>query len=139
MNAVEHFHNLGIHLWLSGDELRYRGPKEVLTTSVINELRALKPAITNLLRARDSVEFWISRAQSDTTIPDLTTTLTEFHLRNFSLLDKARMSAGYTPRLLQLIKQEDASKWQIIETLADLCWNKPSQEPRDDGSDDPSK
>ncbi len=53
MNLVEfltHLSQQNIELWIEDQKLRYRGPKEVLTSTVLNQIKQYKAEIIDLLR-----------------------------------------------------------------------------------------
>ena len=53
MNLVEFLKDLSaqnVELWLDGDRLRYRGPKDALTPTLFNKIKQYKAEIIQLLR-----------------------------------------------------------------------------------------
>lgn len=46
----------GVTLWLEGDALRYRGPREALTADLLDRLKAHKPPILAALAHSDLLD-----------------------------------------------------------------------------------
>ncbi len=63
---------------------------------------------------------------SAATMAALVATLQDFGRRDWTLVDRARMSTAYTPVAHKLITAENHDKWQTLEDLVALCWAKRS-------------
>ena len=48
----------GVTLWLDGDALRYRGPREALTADFLDQLKVLKAELLTALAADDVALWW---------------------------------------------------------------------------------
>jgi hypothetical protein len=63
------------------------------------------------------------RAQVANSLTELHKCLEDFSGQRWGLLQRADMSASYTPHALWMIEQESADKWVLLEDLGQLCWN----------------
>ena len=56
----------GVTLWLEGETLRYRGPREALTADLLHRLKAHKPAILAALARTNADALWWRVAITET-------------------------------------------------------------------------
>lgn len=70
------------------------------------------------------VSYWIKRLSKCTTIESIAGSLSEFaDLNCWTLVERAQVSATYTPIALNLLKSQENYQ-RRLDDLAELCWNK---------------
>ena len=50
LDMITEFERMNIKLWTDGDQLRYRGPSDVLTPDVLKTLTQMKPFLMQILK-----------------------------------------------------------------------------------------
>lgn len=68
-----------------------------------------------------SLRYWVLALLRCKTIAQFERVLTKFSEQNFSLTDKALISAVYTPRLKKVLGERE-EKGRILEDMSALCW-----------------
>ena len=103
-----------------GDKLLLRGPDTSITPELMADLRKHRP---DLLKWCQSIEYFKCTGASAQSVSELYAVLSAFSKERWTLIERAAMSANYTPRSLDLIQKEGVDRYKTLEDLFALCWS----------------